>query len=76
MARWSYSFACTFHYTSVITMQTYLKVLKFENDTFCHKCVFKMKSILSFFCLEMYRAVCIQLTHFSREQFEYMCTIS
>ena len=35
-----------------------------------------MKSILFFFCLEMYRAVCIQLTNFSCEEFENMSTVS
>ena len=33
MARWSYSFVCTLHYIIIIIMQTYLKVLHFEN--FC-----------------------------------------
>ena len=77
MARWSYSCVCTLHYL-IIILRTYLKVLDFWKPCQIHsvQCVSKIKTILSIIFQAMYRAVCIQLTHFSYDLCENTCTLS
>ena len=69
---------CTLQYLIIIIMQTYLKVLNFWNACRAHfvECVPTIKSILSTNFHEIYGAVCIQLTHFSYEDFENMFILS
>ena len=73
-----YSFVCTLHYLIIIMMQTYLKVLNFSNA--CHvpsvECVPKIKWILSIIFHTIYAAVCIQLTHFSYDDWDNTRTLS
>ena len=67
MIQWSYSFVYTLHYTIIIIMQTFLKVLNFW-DAFqvrSVECVTKIRSILSSMSRATYEALYIQLTSFS-----------
>ena len=52
------------------------ELLKCLSGTFCLGCVSKIKSILSIIFHKIYRAVCIQLTHFSFDDCKNTCTLS
>ena len=78
MARWLYSFVCTLSYLTIITMQTYCKVLNFYYTCQIHsvECMSKIKSILSMILHAIYGAVCIQHTHSFYDDCENTCTLS
>ena len=52
------------------------ELIKCLSGTFCLECVSKIKSVLSTTFHEIYMAVCIQLTHFSYDDFETTCILS
>ena len=52
------------------------EVLNFLIGTFCLECVSKIKSVLSIIFHAIFGAVHIQLTHFSYDNCENMCTLS
>ena len=66
------------HYLIIISMQTYLKVLKFWNACQVHsvKCVSKIESILSVIFHAIYRSICIQLTLLFHDDYENTCNLS
>ena len=55
-----------------------IELLKYLSGTFCLECVYKIKSILSTIFHAIYGAVCIQLIHFSCDDFEntYLIVLS
>ena len=61
-----------------VIMQMYLKVLNFWDICQVHSvdCVSKIMSILSVIFLAIYGAVWIQLSHFSYDDCENICTLS
>ena len=57
-------------------MRTHLKVLNFYNASQVHsvECVSKIKSVLTIISDAIFGALCIQLIHFSYDDFENMST--
>ena len=78
MAWWSYSFICTIHHPTIIIIQTYLKVLNFQNACQVHsvKCVSKIRSVLCVIYHVIYGAVCILLIQLSDDDCVNTCNLS
>ena len=51
-----------------------IELLKCLSDIFCLECVSKIRVVLSIIFHAIYGAVCIQLTHFSYDDCENICT--
>ena len=64
------------HYHHYSDLSEIIELLKCSSDTFCLKCVSKIKSILSIILHAIHGAVRIQLTHFSYSDYENMCTLA
>ena len=64
------------HFHHYADLSEVIELLKCFSDTCCLKCVSKIKWILSFIFHAIYGAVWIQLTHFSYDDCENMCTLS
>ena len=62
------------HYDHYADLFEGIELLKSLSGTFCRECVTKIKSILSINFHAIYEAVRTQLTHFSYNDCENMCT--
>ena len=72
---WSHSFVCILHYLTIVIMQTYLRILNFTILVeYILSSVSKIKSIVAVINMQYMGLLCIQLTHFSYDDCENMCT--
>ena len=77
LACWSYPFVCTLHHLIIIIVQTLsedIELIKCLSDMICRVC--KIKHILSVIHYTICGAVCFQFTHFLRDDWENIHTLS